>query len=122
MTVCPTCGRPMAEPVAAGRNTMTGSTQSPWGHVLGNVPRLPDFSNDINAKTEERGGIGGILRNAGRLDKGDFPAATSAGSVVSPMTSSVSANPMDAWMNRQQNNAGVGGNSLWDMWRNRIGR
>ena len=94
MTACPTCGRPMAEPVAAGSNTMTGSTQSPWGHVLGNVPRLPDFSNDINAKTslkamdqstidqlnriyreiEERGGIGGILRRnyARRLDKGDF--------------------------------------------------
>ena len=179
MTVCPTCGRPMAEPVAAGRNTMTGSTQSPWGHVLGNVPRLPDFSNDINAKTslkamdrstidqmnqmnreiEERGGIGGILRNAKReydrlaeewagVSPSDYvpkipgniltgrrtpidpamqtssyrPNTTNTGSVVSPMTSSAPANPMDGWISRQQNNAGVGGNSLWDMWRNRIGR
>ena len=170
MTVCPTCGRPMAEPVAAGSNTMTGSanTSGPYPAPRQTNPSpirtpLPVSQREYDRLAEEWAGVspsdyvakipGNILTGrrtpidpmmqtssypsdyvgnilTGRRTPIDpamqtssyRPNTTNTGSVVSPMTSSAPANPMDGWISRQQNNAGVGGNSLWDMWRNRIGR
>lgn len=160
MTACPTCGRPMAEPVAAGSNTMTGSanTSGPypaprqtnpspirtplpvsqreydrlaeeWADVSPSdyVPKIP-----VNILTGRRTPMdpakqtssypSDYVQKIAMQTSSYRPNTTNTGSVVSPMTSSAPANPMDGWISRQQNNAGVGGNSLWDMWRNRIGR